>query len=244
MSPTPISSLDNEIECAHCGAHFYYELLNCPQCGRSVYGEEEEPDLYTAGPEPPGLRRLGDAAGLLLGWFAAGLVLAAVFLPLRSALRISPHTVGEHALLWITAAAAAFAAGFLAGRFTSRRGRLLGLLAGAGSAVLAILLVLVLYGSALPLLADPLSWLGAPLAALSGWGGSALVRRLEREDAAEALFGPVIQENMLCQRLLAICRHDKDTAERLIEYERRRAPGAARHEWIQRAVERWERENR
>jgi hypothetical protein len=243
MSPTPISSLDNEIECAHCGARFYYELLNCPQCGRSVYGEEEEPDLY-AGPEPPAARRLGDAAGVLLGWFAAGLVLAVVFLPLRSALRISPHTAGEHALLWITAAAAAFAAGFLAGRFTSHRGRLLGLLAGAGSAGLAFLLVVVLYGSALPLLADPLSWLGALLAVLSGWGGSALVNRLGGEDAAEALFGPVIQENRLYQRLLAICRHDKDTAERLVEYERRRAPGAARREWIQRAIERWERENR
>ena len=48
---------DNEIECARCGAHFFYELTRCPNCGVSVYGEEEEND--TAAPA----RRSG-----LSGW--------------------------------------------------------------------------------------------------------------------------------------------------------------------------------
>ena len=33
---------ENEIECGRCGAHFYYELTRCPQCGVSVYEPEEE----------------------------------------------------------------------------------------------------------------------------------------------------------------------------------------------------------
>jgi predicted nucleic acid-binding Zn-ribbon protein len=35
---------ENEIECARCGAIFYYELTRCPQCGVSLYEPEEEPD--------------------------------------------------------------------------------------------------------------------------------------------------------------------------------------------------------
>jgi hypothetical protein len=33
---------DNEIECARCGAHVYYELTRCPNCGVSLYEPEDE----------------------------------------------------------------------------------------------------------------------------------------------------------------------------------------------------------
>ena len=33
---------ENEIECARCGAHFYYELTRCPNCGVNLYEPEEE----------------------------------------------------------------------------------------------------------------------------------------------------------------------------------------------------------
>ena len=39
---------DDEIECARCGAHFYYELTRCPKCGVNLY----EPDDET-GPDDP-----------------------------------------------------------------------------------------------------------------------------------------------------------------------------------------------
>ena len=35
---------DDELECGRCGAHFYYELTRCPNCGVSVYEPEDEPD--------------------------------------------------------------------------------------------------------------------------------------------------------------------------------------------------------
>ena len=33
---------DDEIECARCGAHFYYELTRCPGCGVNLYEPDDE----------------------------------------------------------------------------------------------------------------------------------------------------------------------------------------------------------
>lgn len=55
---------------------------------------------------------------------------------------------------------------------------------------------------------------------------------------------PKGQETDPYQELLSKVRGDALTAERLIEYERRRAPSASREELIRRAIERWERDNR
>ena len=35
---------ENEIECARCGAYFYYDLIRCPACGASVYAPDEPAD--------------------------------------------------------------------------------------------------------------------------------------------------------------------------------------------------------
>lgn len=35
---------ENEIECARCGAYFYYELTRCPRCGVNVYEPEDDDD--------------------------------------------------------------------------------------------------------------------------------------------------------------------------------------------------------
>jgi hypothetical protein len=35
---------ENEIECGRCGAHFYYELTRCPNCGVNVYEPEDDLD--------------------------------------------------------------------------------------------------------------------------------------------------------------------------------------------------------
>ena len=39
LDPQPA---ENEIECARCGAYFYYELTRCPNCGVNLYEPEEE----------------------------------------------------------------------------------------------------------------------------------------------------------------------------------------------------------
>ncbi len=33
---------DDEIECGRCGAHIYYELTRCPNCGVDLYEPEDE----------------------------------------------------------------------------------------------------------------------------------------------------------------------------------------------------------
>jgi hypothetical protein len=33
---------DDEIECGRCGAHIYYELTRCPNCGVNLYEPEED----------------------------------------------------------------------------------------------------------------------------------------------------------------------------------------------------------
>jgi hypothetical protein len=50
-------------------------------------------------------------------------------------------------------------------------------------------------------------------------------------------------DNPLYHSLVAKAFGDRDTANRLIEYERRRHPSGSRSELIQRAIDRWERDN-
>ena len=42
---------DNEIECGRCGAHIYYELTRCPNCGVNLYEPEDDEDQ--SGPATP-----------------------------------------------------------------------------------------------------------------------------------------------------------------------------------------------
>jgi len=35
---------ENEIECARCGAYFFYDLTRCPECGVNIYEPDEEGD--------------------------------------------------------------------------------------------------------------------------------------------------------------------------------------------------------
>jgi hypothetical protein len=56
--------------------------------------------------------------------------------------------------------------------------------------------------------------------------------------------GPNSQNPNLYQDLLGMCRGDQEMAERLIAFERTKAPTADRNELIQRAMERWIRDNR
>lgn len=52
-----------------------------------------------------------------------------------------------------------------------------------------------------------------------------------------------LKERQLYDNLLLKVRGDRSTAERLIDYERTRAPGLDREEYIKRAIERWEHDN-
>lgn len=55
---------DDEIECGRCGAHVYYELTRCPNCGVNLY----EPDEALDPPEPQLAFRKADSRKGLLAW--------------------------------------------------------------------------------------------------------------------------------------------------------------------------------
>jgi predicted nucleic acid-binding Zn-ribbon protein len=56
---------DDELECGRCGAHFYYELTRCPNCGVNIYEPDENSDQnYSTSSRAPGKPRKGLGARL------------------------------------------------------------------------------------------------------------------------------------------------------------------------------------
>ena len=56
LTPPPA---DDELECGRCGAHFYYELTRCPNCGVNLYEPEDDPAPAQPRPVPAPRRKLG-----------------------------------------------------------------------------------------------------------------------------------------------------------------------------------------
>lgn len=72
-----------------------------------------------------------------------------------------------------------------------------------------------------------------------------LMRRLRREShPAEDLFSWAMQEAILFDDLLRKAGGDRAVVERLIEYEHQQKPNATRLACLERAIQRWEQENR
>jgi hypothetical protein len=56
---------DDELECGRCGAHFYYGLTRCPNCGVNIYEPDENSDQnYSNLSRPPRKSRKGIGARL------------------------------------------------------------------------------------------------------------------------------------------------------------------------------------
>jgi len=72
-----------------------------------------------------------------------------------------------------------------------------------------------------------------------------MMRKIRGEPhPAEQLFTGALREAALFDDLLRKIGGDRSTVERLIEYERQKQPGATRLIYLQRAISRWEHENR
>jgi hypothetical protein len=73
----------------------------------------------------------------------------------------------------------------------------------------------------------------------------AFIHRLRGDPhLGEELFAGALQEASLFDDLLRKAGGDRSVVERLIEYERKQSPDTSRLTNIQRAIERWEQENR
>jgi predicted nucleic acid-binding Zn-ribbon protein len=62
--------------------------------------------------------------------------------------------------------------------------------------------------------------------------------------SADEIFGDALDQAVLYNDLLQKVGGDRATVDRLIEFERERAPKSTRRKWIERASQRWERDNR
>lgn len=62
--------------------------------------------------------------------------------------------------------------------------------------------------------------------------------------SAEEVFGVALDQGFFYNDLLQKVGGDHEVAERLIEFERQRQPGATRISWLKAAIERWQRDNR
>jgi len=72
-----------------------------------------------------------------------------------------------------------------------------------------------------------------------------LVRRITKKTyPADQLFGAAINQAVLFDNLRVKAGGNPETAERLIDFERQQAPQGNRLLWLERAIQRWERDNR
>ena len=85
--------------------------------------------------------------------------------------------------------------------------------------------------------------IGWGLAVIAGSAGGWLISRQEKR-GLERLFFPLLREEELYRELLAKVGYDRETVERLVDYERKRDPSAPRTVLLKNAIERWERDNR
>lgn len=241
----------SEIECAHCGESFYFELTHCPNCGRSVYDPEEDrsddDEIWGVDPNRDTLEEwfetLAPAAATFAGLVVSYLVATIAFIGMRSILGGSAGNLPTRVLMLTAAPIGAAVGGFAAAALEHRQPRKIGWWVGVGSIVSAVVLAGVDAEQAG-------SWFGVEtlpiwaLTVLAGASGGEYWRRQQRDVVIRQLFPDLPDEDALFEDLLAKTGHDPDRAERLIEFERRYMPNATRRTLIESAISRWERDNR
>jgi putative membrane protein (TIGR04086 family) len=230
----------SEIECPNCGEHVYFDVLVCPKCGLHFYPDETTiPDEVAS---PPRAGNFSISA-VLAGWAASAVI---AFLINLFASRIwSPQALNITGQIIVSASGplGALVGGYLAARVAGKREKLHGLVVALLSLVIAILLETYWYDLFnQPLrLASMISWM---ILLPAGVFGAWIYTRTQAAVYLQLPSRSQPTEKSLYFDLLAHVRHDIDTAERLIDFERRRNPAASRAKLIQNAIERIDHDRR
>ena len=231
----------NEIECTRCGAAVPYDLTVCPACGLNFYESDPHDDWQAEWTVPhedgPGLTVGGiSVAGVLLGVISGAGVMFVLQVWSNA---LDPGFWGAAALLIFSGIAAGAVGGGVAAFIAADR--------HLGVAIVTALFLLGLEiffeafwrDLALQALLTPrvlLTW-GAILVA----AGLAGIWQRNRDLRVDPLLWG--NEDDLYMALLTKIGYDRDVAERLIAFERERAPQAPRAVLIRSAIRRWERDN-
>ena len=246
---------DNTIECPNCGEVFSLEFTRCPKCGLNMY-PEDEPAGAAPGMQPDEAEGRSPGAGEAVLAVILGLILAGTlsFIVHMFASRTATGTglpetwrIGLLMASPLGAVVGGYSMG-LVGQHGRMAGAGAGALVGAGCAALAVLFetrwrlvtpqvlvepsMLAMY--ALCILGGAVGgWLSGKSEAAFLAGGTAPAKKEAKG---------VSWEDLMYRDLLTRVRYNRDTAERLIEFERRKTPEADRYTLIRNAVERLERD--
>jgi len=231
----------NDLECPHCGATFHYELTRCPSCGINIYLPDEEEDGEISKTLSSFIASYRFPLGILAGWLAAIVLSLGVYIPIRSAFTMPQSQYVVYSIVVACIAIGIFAGGFLAVRIAKENVILGALLVGLAGMGIAIAILLREWTTVLPFPGVTIGWLVILGAAFAG---TKAAEKMLQKVTVETLFVVPPTEENLYQDLFIKVGYDHDIANRLIEYERIRAPQAKRRELIRNAIRRWERDNR
>ena len=259
---------DQTIECPRCGEEFSLEFTRCPQCGLNLYPEDETLPPSNSplqggeyGRTSSGFPLQGEEAGgtgeavwaVLLGFILAGAVSFVLHMFATRVETAAGLPVAWRVILFFAGPLGALVGGYSSGA-VGKRPRLpaagLGALVGLGAAALVLLFETRWRLVTTQVMLEPGMLaqyaLCLLLGALGGW--------LNGETGAAYLAGAAPQpqkevkgmswEDLMYRDLLTRVRFNRDTAERLIEYEQRLAPEADRYTLVRNAVERLDRDRR
>lgn len=231
----------NELECPHCGATFHYELTRCPNCGVNIYFPEDEEDGEVGQAFSSFVDAFRFPLGILAGWTATIVLSLSLYIPIRFAFTMPQSQYVLYTLVVTCIGVGAFGGGFIALRVAKENVIVGALLVGLAGVGIAIMILLREWGTALPFPSVTLGWL---VILAAGYAGAKVAEKMLQKATLETLFVVPQTEENLYQDLFIKAGYDHDIAKRLIEYERQRAPGAARSQLIRNAIQRWERDNR
>jgi len=231
----------NELECPHCGATFHYELTRCPNCGVNIYFPEDEEDGEYSRAFSSFVDSFRLPLGILAGWTAAIVLSLSLYIPIRFAFTMPQSQYVVYSIVVACITLGTFAGSFFAVRIVKKNVILDALLVGLAGVGIAIMILLREWGNMLPFPSVTLGWL---VILAAGYAGAKVAERMLQKVTFETLFVVPQTEENLYQDLFIKAGYDHDIAKRLIEYERQRAPRAARSQLIRNAIQRWERDNR
>ena len=243
---------EHTLECPRCGRVFSLELTRCPQCGLNIYPEEEEEsgasvEVLARHAQAPGLG--GFLGGLILGWILAGAVGFTAHLLLSRLGTRETLALGWKIILFLGMPVGAALGGYAASgmaRLTRRASAGLGALVGLGAAALALLFETLWRLVTPQVMLEALMLAQYALCLLLGGLGAWLSsnRQPEAAPGGESAASGLSWEDLMYRDLLTRVRYNRDTAERLIEYERRQTPQAERYTLLRNAIDRLEKDRR
>jgi hypothetical protein len=238
---------ENQIECPRCGELVHLDLTRCSNCGLNFYLADEEGEWWEANESVSETRFAWldiSFVAIVVGWLVSALLAFGIHYLLAQVYGSRSTGLLGRVVLLLASPAGAFVGGGVVAAIAERRPIPHGFILGVLSVGDAIVLEAYWRDLSLGNLLSATTILGWGLTMLAGVVSAYWYMKRARQEMVAALFYPSEGESQRYDELYMKVGYDEKRVERLIEYERQRAPGKSREEWIERAIQRWDRDNR